>query len=655
MNNNRPFTPAQSACQLNSRCILFTVILLLITSTLGATQDLPEFGVVPLSGPDGMLLVLGGPPLHPSTAASNGGWAGYHIYRKAEGDTGFVRITRTPLSRPGSLTELERAMGGPLDGFERYAGLASKQELWTSIERNDTSIIAISFLSKTFRRALGLLMTDTQVKPGVSYEYRATLVSPDGQESKPSEPQKAVFGVPMIPLLGPVNVAAKSTERGIELTWTANPDDTGLFSYSVYRCPDSVGTFLKLNLAGLTPAFDSAMTESEGSFTDTTARPGRTYYYAVVSTDYAGNESPRTRLLSVSPSDLSYPAIPQNVFANPSSLGITITWDTVSGINIVGYNIYRSTDADSNYTKLNDGVLPLDSGFYEDQGTTLIDRYFYRVTSVNRSGRESEKSPLALSLFENRRRPLPPQSVQADGRPEGIAVSWQVSGEPDVRGYYVYRADSYNGSLSQISPLIGKDTTSFIDTSAYISSSGQYWYLVQALNYTGMVSAYSIPVTASPDKPMIVDAPTSFFGYADDNRVRLFWTKPDDNALSGYNLYRALETDSLNWEKITPAILPRDAGAYTDTTASIGSAYLYQLRMVNDEGVEGAPSHNMRIVLFIPAPPPPGGVRVSQEGRALKIIWSGTLHPGVAGYRVYRRSDTESKTSLTQELVPTSA
>ncbi|HKK21066.1 MAG TPA: hypothetical protein VJ983_06300, partial [candidate division Zixibacteria bacterium] len=463
----------------------------LLVSAASSAQDLPEFGVVPLSGPQGMLLVVGGAPLNPSTAASNGGWGGYYIYRKAEGDTGFVRITSTPLSRAGSLSDLEKAMGGPLDGFERYAGLSSKQELWQSIVRNDTSIIAIAFLSKNFRRALGLLMTDIDVKQGVSYEYRATLVAPDGTESKPSEPQKAVFGVPMIPLLGPLDVNAKATDKGVLLTWMSNPDDSGLFSYSVYRCPDSTGTFLKLNLAALTPLIDTGGTENEGSFTDTTARPGRTYYYAVVSTDYAGNESPRSPLLTVQPSDQSRPAIPQNVFANPSNLGVTITWDTVSGENVVGYNIYRSTDADSNYTRLNDAPLPLGNGYYEDATANLSDRYFYRVTAIGKNGRESETSARTLSLYENRRRPLPPQDVVVEADGNTIKVSWTASTEADVRGYYVYRADSYNRSLSQISPLIGRDTTEFIDTSAYISPSGVYWYLVQAINYAGLTSKYS--------------------------------------------------------------------------------------------------------------------------------------------------------------------
>lgn len=635
-----------------SKYLLRTCLLVSLLWAPCLGQTAPEFGVAPLSSPNGMLIVIGGPLLHPSTASAHGGWIGYHIYRKAPGDTGFVRITAVPLSRPGSLVELEKNMGGSIDGFERFARLRTKQELWQAIERNDSTIVPISFLSKNFRHALGLLMTDDKVDSGKRYEYRATLVAANGTESQPSEAQRAVYGVPLLPLLGPRDIKGEETNQGLLITWKANPDDSGAFSYSVYRCPDSVGTFLKLNLAALTFNVDSTGEADKGSFTDSTARSGRTYYYAVVSTDYAGNESPRNHLLPLSLKDVSRPAIPQNVFANPSSLGITVTWDTVPGANVAGYNIYRSTDADSQYVRLNDLPLPVDTGYFEDRTTTLVDRYFYRVTSLNRSGAESEKSARALSLFENHLQLIPPQGVQAVPRGQGIAVTWQPSQESDVRGYYVYRADSYNGVLSQISSLIGKDTTEYTDTARYLSSNGQYWYLVQSINYAGVTSNFSVPAVAGPVKPETVDAPRSLFGYSDARAARLFWSGLDDNAVSGYRVYRTPAVDSLKWEQLTVSPLSRNISEYTDTTSTVGTAYLYQLRAINNQGKEGPPSHNVRLMSFEPAPLPPAGIRVAQDGKLLELTWSKTQQPNVAGYKVYRRSDTEPAAPISAQTMP---
>jgi uncharacterized protein len=644
MNYHKAFTLSRSRVGLLLILVLGTCL-----AVPGFTQDTPELVVVPLSGPNGMLLVIGGPSLHPSSAAANDGWSGYHIYRKSEGAPDFVRITTTPISRPGSLAELEKAMGGSIDGFEKFAGLNTKQELWQRIEQNDSTILALSLLSKNFRQALGLLLWDNKVERGKAYEYRATMVAPDGHESAPSEPQGATYGVLPLPLIGPVQVQGKSNDQGVEISWQANPADSGALTFSVYRCPDSVGTYLCLNRAPLAYLPDTSGASSQGSFIDTTAQVGRQYYYAVVSVDYAGNESPRTPQLIWQQADVVAPPIPQNVFADPSDLGITVTWDGVADDNLAGYHIYRSIDADSGFVRINNELLPADTGYYEDKATTLVDRYFYRVTAVDRDGNESEKSARSLSLFENYLAPIPPQGVQAETRSNGIMVKWQATDEADVRGYYVFRADSYNGELSQVSPLIGRDTTEYLDTSAYLSSRGEYWYLVQALNYTGISSKYSLPAVASPEKPEATGAPSSFLGYQDATGVRLFWVRLDDNMVGGYKVYRSIEGDSLNWVCLTTPPLSRDLTEFTDTTVRVGTSYQYRLRSVNANGAEGDWSHSVRVFVFEPVPLAPGGVRVARQEGALKLYWDKTLQPQVTGYRVYRRGEKDSPVVITKE------
>lgn len=635
-----------------ARCVSLALLAAGLLWGTGVTQTRPEFGVFPHSGPNGILLIVGGPILHPNAAAANNGWAGYHLYRKGQSDTAFVLITSKPLARAGSLAELETILGRDITGLERFAGLTSKQELWQRIEQNDSSVLALTFLSKHLRRALGLLYLDTNVERDRTYQYRATLVATDGRESEPSEPLSATYGVPPIPLLGPLDVQAKSTEKGVELNWRMNPDDTGAFTYSVYRSPDPDGSYLRLNLAPLTYVSDSATMDTTGSFVDTTAQTGRTYYYSVVSADYAGNESSHDSPVTAELFDVIPPRIPQNVFANPSDLGITVTWDTVTGDDIDGYNIFRSSDPDSFFVKLNAILLPADTGFYEDKSANLVDRFFYRVTSVDRAGNESEKSARSLSLFENYLPPVPPQGIAAESRPNGVLVRWARSEETDVRGYYVYRADSYNGELSQVSPLIGRDTSEFMDSSSYLSSRGRYWYLLQTINYTGVVSGYSVPVSASPDKADMTDAPLSFYGYHDASGVRLMWARPDDNAIAGFRIYRAVEADSLVWMQLTTEPLARETGEYSDTAVDINAVYHYRLHSLNDRGEESTPSHDLRIVAFEEAALPPGGVRVVSDGRGLKVLWQMTHQPEAAGYRVYRRSESGPLTLLTTESVP---
>jgi fibronectin type 3 domain-containing protein len=203
--------------------------------------------------------------------------------------------------------------------------------------------------------------------------------------------------------------------------------------------------------------------------------------------------------------------------------------------------------------------------------------------------------------------------------------------------------------------LIEKDSTHYLDTSGYLSGSSQYWYLLQSINYTGVVSRYSTPVSARIERVEPADAPRSFFGYADGAAVRLFWTRSSDNTVTGYNVYRIPDADTAAWTRITQTPLADNSGSYTDTSGTVGNAYRYRMCALDPKGVESAPSHELRVVLFEPAPLPPAGIRISPEGASLSIVWNKTMQPSVVGYRVYRRTETEEITAITAEPLPVQA
>jgi fibronectin type 3 domain-containing protein len=507
-------------------------------------------------------------------------------------------------------------------------------------------------MSRSFRTALGHLYIDTTVVKGKSYDYCAAMTTAAGRESNRSESFTVTAGVPAIPLLGPLDVSGKSSNHSNTLTWRPNPNDSAAIGFSVYRTSDTAGAFIRMNSAILSVMTLEGSLEEQRDFTDSTALNGRLYYYAVVSVDYAGNESPKKPILELWAKDDALPPVPQNVVAAPSDLGLTITWDKVTDPDLAGYNIYRSGDPDSNFVKINAIILPKDIGLYEDKATTLVDRYYYRVTALDMSGNESPLSARSVSAFGNYHLPSPPQGVQAESRPDGIFIKWEPNAEPDIQGYYVFRADYYNGSLSQISPLIHGDTTFFLDKDKYLSIRGTYWYVVQAINYTGVSSKYSTPAISSPSSGETPDAPPAFFGYQDDPGNRLFWRAPQDNITAGFNIYRAEAADTLNWKLLNPEPVSFNIFEYTDSTAEFQKEYLYAIRPVGIDGKEGALSHYVKLTRFSPAPLPPGGLRVTSIQGVAKIIWDPSLQTGVNGYRIYRRTDGQEKAAITPNLLP---
>jgi fibronectin type 3 domain-containing protein len=152
----------------------------------------------------------------------------------------------------------------------------------------------------------------------------------------------------------------------------------GADSYRVYRDTSS----------GVGASSDPLDTDvSSAEYTDETAENGMEYFYAVTAVASDGGESAE--------SDASGEAevIP---FAAPSGLAgtsgdseVTLSWDAAAGADT--YSVYRSTSS-------TDGAEgdPLATGVaeasYADTTAQNGTKYYYRVTSVNPNGVESDAS-----------------------------------------------------------------------------------------------------------------------------------------------------------------------------------------------------------------------------------------------------------------------
>jgi hypothetical protein len=69
---------------------------------------------------------------------------------------------------------------------------------------------------------------------------------------------------------------------------------------------------------------------------------------------------------------------------------VTLTWDTSSSPNVLGYNIYRGGQSGGPYSKLNS--FPVPEATYTDASVSAAREYYYVATAVSTAGLESEYS-----------------------------------------------------------------------------------------------------------------------------------------------------------------------------------------------------------------------------------------------------------------------
>jgi len=176
------------------------------------------------------------------------------------------------------------------------------------------------------------------------------------------------------PLPLPTSFEAKNVAKGVQLTWKSS--GTGQH-YRIFRA------------TGVQTPERIAETNNPAWLDETThyLTPYR-YYVQAISGELLQSEltDPQT----ITPADVFPPAVPAGLTAVPATSSIELAWERNTEADFAGYNVYRSLDGPP-VQKL---AALLDAPAYSDRQVESGKSYRYAVSSVDRIGNESEKSPV---------------------------------------------------------------------------------------------------------------------------------------------------------------------------------------------------------------------------------------------------------------------
>jgi hypothetical protein len=118
---------------------------------------------------------------------------------------------------------------------------------------------------------------------------------------------------------------------------------------------------------------------------------GTRYYAAVKAFDSSGNVSKPCREQSAVP--YAIPLAPASLAALPGWFAMRLNWPRNHEADLVGYNLYRTTDTLRGFQRVNSGLLT--DSCYRDSSLCSDTMYFYAVRAVDRDSNESNRSPAA--------------------------------------------------------------------------------------------------------------------------------------------------------------------------------------------------------------------------------------------------------------------
>lgn len=215
------------------------------------------------------------------------------------------------------------------------------------------------------------------------FTYGVTAVR--GQEE--SDLSNLVSIVPIDVPLPPDEPLIKAEPSGVLLTWSEpgktvlGGSDPVVEGYNVYRLPASGGSVLTVRPLNATPI-------EAREFRDTP--PYGTWRYAVTSVRYAGpppHESQFPLLTRIEFVDRQPPPAPTDLSPLVEETVIRLIWTGVRAPDLAGYRVYRKIGGEPHEELTTE---PITGTLFIDEGAVPGIEYRYGVTSVDRSGNESE-------------------------------------------------------------------------------------------------------------------------------------------------------------------------------------------------------------------------------------------------------------------------
>ncbi len=454
--------------------------------------------------------------------------------------------------------------------------------------------------------------------PGESYTYTVACVDKNGEQISEFDTigETQIFFVPL------KITSVENAQTGVCVKWESFDKAA---SYRVYR-----------KIKG---KFWEAVGNAEGTtYTDTTAKSNKKYYYSVRALDENGNLITYYKSSSV----IRYFETPEIVRVSNTQYKQKITWNKVDGV--YKYRVYR-VNSDGTYTKLGDTTKTS----FTTEKCTQNKIYTYTVRCFNKDGdpiSSYNKEGVSAKFL------APPEISKIKNTEKGIYIKWNSIS--DASEYKVYRKTK-NTSWKAIGSA---EKNSYTDITA--KSGTKYYYTVRALDENGALLTYyksgkSLFRIAAPRvtvvnteigqkiswnkvngaykykiyvknsagewKSLKTTTGTSYrtgklnnrisytytvCGYSESGKTKggylsdgvkfLYITPPDITSVNktakgnlikwesidiadSYKLYR--KTFSGSWKKIASKV---DGTSYTDTTAKANTLYAYTVRCLDKDG-----------------------------------------------------------------------
>ncbi len=559
---------------------------------------------------------------------------GINIFRKTK-DGNWSKLNSAPIKKDATAANQIKDDSNQDLKFGIEMARDMKPEDFKGVLLLNTMIL--SFQYNEIAQILGIYFEDTSVPSElVKYKVETSNTSKIIAESDWIDPSVSIESLP------PNEITVKEKRKSVSFSWME--EEFRYWGVNVYKSINGA-EYKKANVRPILVSESGDKRKPDFFFKDEEVKEKNTYQYYLTTLGFFGKESEKSNVFTINIVDQTPPVAPFQLRKVDVKMNeVEINWvNSIAESDAIGLNVYRSTNSDSGYTKVNSEVLALTDTSYLHVAEKEQGYYYYKVGAIDEAGNVGFSSPIFIEVYDLFP-PSKPMNFEVTADTGKAHFTWTANSEGDLKGYRIYRTVKKDPVKQDLMLVNGE----LIDTIAYTDilrkrAKNEFKYFLYALDSNFNMSEGNGPIVVRlPD----VDPPSDPFikqvKQIEEYASVQFIPNVDDD-LSHYEVYRKVENGK-SWKKINAQPVPRTSSKYRDRTITPGTKYAYYLTAVDSSGNT---SKNSNIIVFKSKNADITtnldwdiDYNLKKKKSKVKIRWENNLETEfILGYSLYRKED----------------
>lgn len=509
------------------------------------------------------------------------GEEGFYVHRKESTDSLWKQLTSSPVlfkSYKPSTEELKQDKE-----LKNYLEFASKPQ-----DLKGIALIAVlikSFKSSCLSKYLGIWFDDKSVEHGKTYQYK--IVKLNNNRVVDSAISNPISFTNYTPIEPPKEIKFIAGNKKVSFTW--HPEPNRYYGVNIFRQHNDSTSSIKLTKE---PIILSKTKNTNGEdiygrefYVDLNLSANTNYLYTFEAIDFFGAPSEKSKPIRIKLKDLDPPKAPDTLYYKLSGKKVNINWKKyIKENDLAGYNIYRTVKTDTDFVKLNSTLISKDDSSYVDT-VPSFGSYLCAISSVDSNLNETISNSYHIEVVDTEA-PAKPKNLRIKADSTCFRLFWDKNHEQDLKGYLLYRTINKDDENTYV-----KITPKPISDSFYVDAlsknlKNNFLYKLIAVDESLNRSPYSEFISARmPDLIAPQDPFLKRVFLNEKKQVIIEWFLNTETDLKGYNIYRNVNSDSLNsFTKLNGKPINKSSSKYTDRYTVTGNIHTYYIEALDSAG-----------------------------------------------------------------------